>query len=145
MRGLFEKQLCWHAGHMRYARTAVAVPNIYQDHPQRNMFGATQVEGGQDKGLPVSGKLSEARCRFAPLSVRGNPTTNPTSTTAGATATGAPSPAEDKGTATSAGINCLDFGHASVGVEITRTVMLQNIGKSPAVFFVDAADFKLVS
>ena len=38
----------------------------------------------------------------------------------------------------------LDFGRASVGVEIVRMVTLQNVGKSPAVFCVEAPELKQV-
>lgn len=112
------------------------------------------MEGGQDKGLPVSGKLPEARCRFVLPGTRGklaNTTSNAASGVPAATAAGS-LPAGDKGsvavaaaTPANGGGTALDFGRASVGVEVTRTVMLQNTGKSPAVFFVDAADFKMVS
>lgn len=100
------------------------------------------MEGGQDKGLPVSGKLPEARCRFVPPRTPGTSSaaataTNPAMGDKGSAAVGA--------TAAAGGGGVVDFGRASVGVEVLRTVMLQNIGKSPAVFFIDAADLKQVS
>lgn len=125
-----------------------------------------KVEGGQDKGLQVSGKLPEARCRFVLPGTRGGGgnANNSATTTAGAAAAsgGATSAAAGGGAGGSSGDNkgastavnagggggggsVLDFGRASVGVEVVRTVTLQNTGKSPAVFFVDTADLKLVS
>lgn len=95
----------------------------------RNLFAQpTQVEGGQDKGLQVSGLLPETRCRFVPQ--RGAANNN--------------GGGDSKGGSTMGG-SVLDFGWASIGVEIVRTVMLQNTGKSPAVFFVDTAEVKGVS
>lgn len=92
--------------------------------------------------LEVSGKLHEARCRFAPPGKRGNNTT--TTTAANATAS-SPPPLGEKGTSTmSTAGSVLDFGRASVGVEIVRMVTLQNVGKSPAVFCVDAPELKQV-
>lgn len=113
------------------------------------------MEGGQDKGLQVCGKLPEARCRFALPGTRGggggnanNNATTSAAAAAAATAGGGGGSGDNKGA--SAGNNAggggsvLDFGRASVGVEVERTVTLQNIGKSPAVFFVDTVDLKLV-
>ncbi len=96
-----------------------------------------QVEGGQDKGLQVSGKLPETRCRFVPSGPRGNNANN--------AATGGVGAGDGKGGGSNAAGSVLDFGRASVGVEIVRTVMLQNTGKSAAVFFVDTAELKVVS
>lgn len=84
----------------------------------------------------MSGKLPETRCRFVLPSTTGrggNSNAVTTTGTAAATAAG-----DNKG------MSVLDFGRASVGVEVVRTVMLQNTGKSPAVFFVSAAELKLV-
>lgn len=67
----------------------------------------------------------------------------PTTVAAPATGPGAASGGGDtKGGFASGSV--LDFGRASVGVEVVRTVMLQNTGKSPAVYFVDVADLKPV-
>lgn len=88
--------------------------------------------------LEVSGKLHETRCRLVPPGKRGNTTTTNATTSA-------PPPVGDKGTSTmSIAGSVLDFGRASVGVEIVRMVTLQNIGKSPAVFCVDAPELKQV-
>lgn len=123
-----------------------------------------QVEGGQDKGLPISGKLPEARCRFAPPGPqrgtnlpRSNDNANANAGTTPAPANAANNDGNDnhlsKGlsgnaAATTAlgagGSNVLDFGHVSVGVEVERIVMLQNTGKSQAAFFVDTSDLNLV-
>ena len=71
-------------------------------------------------------------------------TSTPTTTTANATAS-SPPPLGEKGTSTmSTAGGVLDFGRASVGVEIVRMVTLQNVGKSPAVFCVDAPELKQV-
>lgn len=84
----------------------------------------------------MSGKLPETRCRFVPPSATargGNSNAVTTNGAAAATAAG-----DNKG------MFVLDFGRASVGVEVARTIMLQNTGKSPAVFFVSTAELKLV-
>lgn len=97
--------------------------------------------------LEVSGKLSEARCRFVPPGKRGNNTTTVAANTNTNTnaAASSPPPLGEKGTSTmSTGGSVLDFGRASVGVEIVRVVTLQNVGKSPAVFCVDAPELKQV-
>lgn len=88
------------------------------------------MDGGQDKGLQVSGQLPEARCRFVPPGTQRSAANN--------------GGGDGKGGSTMGG-SVLDFGRASIGVEIVRTVMLQNTGKSPAVFFVDTAELKGVS
>lgn len=113
----------------------------------RGTTNTTKVEGGQDKGLRVSGKLPEARCRFVVPGARGGGNNvNANATTTAATVGGG---GDNKGASAAAnagtGSSVLDFGRASVGVEVARTVTLQNTGKSPAVFFVDTADLKLVS
>lgn len=98
----------------------------------------TQVDGGQDKGLQVSGKLPEARCRFVPPGAQRGAANN------AGVASGGGGGGDGKGGSTMGG-SVLDFGRASIGVEIVRTVMLQNTGKSPAVFFIDTAELKGVS
>lgn len=115
-----------------------------------------KVEGGQEKSLPVSGQLPEARCRFVSPGARGSAhfAASTTLAAAGDTRVGAiPTTSGDKsstvthaaaGSATPVGGGSINFGRASVGVEVTRTVMLQNTGKAPAVFFINASDTKLV-
>lgn len=94
------------------------------------------MDGGQDKGLQVSGQLPEARCRFAlPGTQRGAANNSGVASGGGG---------DGKGSSATGG-SVLDFGRASIGVEIVRTVMLQNTGKYPAVFFVDTAELKGVS
>lgn len=98
----------------------------------------------------MTGRLPEARCRFNLPSTRGNANSANAPTAVAAAAAAGPGVAhgggDNKGASAAAGAggSVLDFGRASVGVEVVRTVMLQNTGKSPAVFFVDVADLKLV-
>lgn len=121
---------------------------LHRPHPPSIPF---QVEGGEDKGLPVSGKLPETRCRFV-LPSRGNTSTTMAATgaTAGTARSSLPraggSIGGEHGKSSSGGgsSGVLDFGHASVGVDVRRTVMLQNTGKSQAAFFVDTSDLTLV-
>ena len=100
------------------------------------------MEGGQDKGLQITGKLPETRCRFVPAGTRGNANHAVAGTAGGGGGGGGGG--DSKGGSNAAG-PVLDFGRASVGVEIVRTVMLQNTGKSSAVFFVDTSELKAVS
>lgn len=117
------------------------------------------MEGGQDKGLPVSGKLPEARCRFVPPGPRNG--ANAAGVGAAATATnphsetitnnnngihGATGSISSGGAAAGVATSgVLDFGRVPIGVEVTRTVVLQNTGKSQAAFFVDTSDLIVVS
>lgn len=104
------------------------------------------MDGGQDKGIQVSGQLPEARCRFVLPGTQRGAANNGGVATAGAAAvaSGGGGGGDSKGGSTVGG-SVLDFGRASIGVEIVRTVMLQNTGKSPAVFFVDTTELKGVS
>lgn len=99
-----------------------------------------QVDGGQDKGLQVSGQLPEARCRFVPPGAQRGAANSGGVATAGAAAVAGGVGGDNRGG--TMGGSVLDFGRASIGVEVVRTVMLQNTGKSPAVFFVDTAELK---
>ena len=97
-------------------------------------------------GLQVSGQLPEARCRFVlPGAQRGAANSGGIATAGvAAVASGGGGGGDSKGGSTIGG-SVLDFGRASIGVEIVRRVMLQNTGKSPAVFFIDTAELKGVS
>lgn len=128
-------------------RTVLLICEPMVIHPKRRscrIFDHFQVEGGRDKTLSVSGKLPEARCRFALDGTRTNSSI--------ATSQTMPLPPGDKrsnagGETSAADGGCsdvLDFGLASVGVEVTRTVLLHNVGKSPAVFFVDTEELRPV-
>lgn len=130
--------------------TNIRPPDVHPVPIPENNCRLGKVEGGQDRGLPVSGKLPEARCRFAPPGMRGNmaPTSVASavlSTTRGPTVApsggsndrGPYSGGQGAGQADTSGV--LDFGQAAVGVEVTRTVTLQNLGKSQAVFFMETA------
>lgn len=144
-----------------------------------------QVDGGQDKGLPVSGQLPEARCRFVVPASQGrggniprsnDNSGNPNAGTVAAVVAAVVAPANatnnNSSGASAAGnivsttagggsgnlsggggvgggggggsANILDFGHVSVGMEVGRTVMLQNMGKSQAAFFLDTSELQLV-
>eukprot|EP00903_Cladosiphon_okamuranus_P009303 g8875.t1 len=89
-----------------------------------------KVDGGQDKELQVSGQLPETRCRFVPPGTHRS------------TARNVVGGGVDSKGGSNVGGSVLDFGRASIGVEIVRTVMLQNTGKSPAAFFVDTPELK---
>lgn len=116
-----------------------------------------KVENGQDKGLPVFGKLPEARCRFVPPSPQRGTNLSRSNDNAHANPGTANNDGNDNhinrgvsGNAISTtaigsgGSNVLDFGHVSVGVEIERTVLLQNTGRFQATFFVHTSDLNMV-
>lgn len=100
-----------------------------------------QVEGGQDKTLSVSGNLPEARCRFALDGTRtlSSIATSKTMPLPPGSNAGGETSAADGGCS-----GVLDFGLASVGIKVTRTVLLHNVGKFPAVFFVDTEELRPV-
>lgn len=91
-----------------------------------------QVEGGQDKQLNVTGKLPEARCRFT-LSEDDTDGVAPAGDTTGCGNAGNTSPP------------VVEFGQVAIGVLVTRTVTLQNLGRCPAVFSIDYSDVEMVS
>lgn len=100
-----------------------------------------QVEGGRDKTLLVSGNLPEARCHFALDGTRtlSSITTSQTMPLPPGSNRGGETSAADGGCS-----GVLDFGLAAVGIEVMRTVLLHNVGKSPAVFFVDTGELRPV-